>query len=47
MGARRAPEINVIAYLPLRLSSVSGARTTSRPSIGNAASSMLNPIPSL
>jgi hypothetical protein len=34
-------------YLPFLLSSVSGGRTTSPPSIGKALSSMLNPGPSL
>jgi hypothetical protein len=45
----RAPENDRTGYLPLRLllSSVSGGRTTKRPSIGNAVSSMLNPSPSL
>jgi hypothetical protein len=43
----RAPESRGIAYLLDRLSSPSGGRSTRRPSMGNAFSSMLNPIPSL
>jgi hypothetical protein len=35
-----------VAYLLLRLSLESGGRTTRRPSIGNAFSSMLKPEPS-
>jgi hypothetical protein len=48
-GPVRAPESDGTDYLPLRvlLSSVSGGRTTRRPSIGKAFSSMLNPRPSL
>lgn len=46
-GPVRAPEVSGIAYLLDRLSSPSGGRATSRPSIGNAFSSILKPFPSL
>jgi hypothetical protein len=42
----RAPKSRISSYL-LRLSSLSGGRTTRRPSIGKAFSSMLKPMPSL
>ena len=48
-GAGMAPEVGENAYFPLRLlrSSVSGGRTTKRPSIGKALSSIEKPSPSL
>jgi hypothetical protein len=49
IGAREGPEgSGATAYLLLRLSSAgSGGRTTSRPSTGNALSSIEKPAPSL
>jgi hypothetical protein len=47
-GPERGPEeVGDIAYLLDRLSSSAGGRTTKRPSIGKALSSMLKPMPSL